>query len=99
LILFSPLGLILPAKFNAETAWGEWSVEEIHEMVGYVPKGMAKLSGKWDAPMPDYARKGQEDADIGVLSTSYILSGALGVAIVAGVSILIGRALAKRERD
>ena len=59
LIVLSPLGLILPARFGAGTAWGEWSAEELRKLVGYVPKGM---SAGWNAPLPDYVARGRENA-------------------------------------
>ena len=45
LIVLSPLGLILPDHFKAGSAWGEWGLEEIQKMTGYVPLGFQKLSG------------------------------------------------------
>ena len=97
LVLLSPLGLILPAKLGAGSAWGEWSGEEIRKLVGYLPSRMSRLAGLWKAPMPDYAFKGHESAPLGTLSISYILSGVLGVAVVVVVAILLGKALARRE--
>lgn len=93
LILLSPLGLYLPAKFGAGSAWGEWSAEEISKMVGFVPSGLGKLQGLWKAPMPDYALRGQKDGS----SISYILSAIIGVAVVAGLTIFLGRVLARKE--
>lgn len=98
LVVLSPLGLILPAKLGAGSAWGEWSAEEMENLIGYLPSGMARLADRWPAPMPDYALKGQERAPLGALSASYLLSGVLGVAVVVLVTILLGKALARRER-
>jgi hypothetical protein len=98
LVVLSPLGLILPAKFSAGSAWGEWSGEEMQQLVGYVPAGMSRLASLWKAPMPDYALKGQQAAPLGALSMSYILSGVVGVAVVVLLTILLGKALARRER-
>ena len=97
LIALSPLGLIIPEKFGAGSAWGEWSAEELDKLVGYVPAGMSRISELWNAPLPDYALKGQESAPMHALSLSYILSAVLGVAAVVGLTILIGRILARRE--
>ena len=96
LILLSPLGLVIPAKLGAGSAWGEWSKDEVHRMVGYTPSGMSKLADRWKALMPDYGFRHQGNAHQGA---SYILTGIVGVAVVAGVAILLGKALAKRERD
>jgi hypothetical protein len=97
--VLSPLGLILPAKLGAGSAWGEWSGEEIEKLVGYLPPGMARLADLWKAPMPDYALTGQGSAPLGALSLSYILSGVIGVIVVALLAILLGKALAHRERS
>lgn len=97
LILLSPLGLILPAKFGAGSAWGEWSGDEIRKLVGYLPEGMRHTQGIWNAPMPDYTVRGQESAPIPALSVSYVLSGIIGVAIVVGIAFLIGKVLARHD--
>ncbi|MHB0912924.1 MAG: PDGLE domain-containing protein [Armatimonadota bacterium] len=99
LIMLSPLGLILPAKLGAGSAWGEWSAEEIRNLVGYVPSGMSKLCEFWKAPMPDYAFSGQDSAPMHALNISYIIAGVVGVAIVAALTILVGKALARRENN
>lgn len=99
LTVLSPLGLILPARLGGGSAWGEWSSEHIRKMVGHVPGGMSRLEGLWKAPMPDYALKGQERAPLHQLSLSYIASAIVGVAVVAGIALLIGKVLARRERS
>ena len=96
--ILSPLGLILPAKLGAGSAWGEWSADEVRALVGYVPEGLWRLGGLWKAPLPDYALPGQEGAPLHVLSLSYILSAFVGGAAVVGVTLLIGRSLARREQ-
>jgi len=99
LIILSPLGLILPAKFGAGSAWGEWSAEEMQKMVGYAPSGMSRVSELWNAPLPDYAFRGQEDSPLPALSLSYIVSAIVGAAAVAALTILIGRILARSEHS
>ena len=99
MIALSPLGLMVPAKFKAGSAWGEWSAEEVRKLVGYVPSGMSRLGELWKAPLPDYAFKGQESPPLHSLSISYIASAILGVAIVVGITILVGKALARRDRS
>ena len=98
LVVLSPLGLIVPAKLGAGSAWGEWSGEEIERLAGYLPSGMARLAHLWKAPMPDYALRGQQNAPLAALSMSYLVSGLVGVAVVVGIAILVGKALARRER-
>lgn len=99
LILLSPLGIILPAHFNAGSAWGEWSPSELGKRVGYVPAGMHKQSEQWKAPLPDYALKGQETAPVHSLSLSYVLSAALGVGVILVITILLGKVIAQREKS
>jgi hypothetical protein len=62
-------------------------------MVGYVPRGIARLSGGWRAPVPDYSVPGLPPA------LGYLLSGALGIAVVAGITLLVGRLLGRRNHD
>ncbi len=97
LIVLSPLGLILPDHFKAGSAWGEWGLEEIQKMTGYVPLGFQKLSELWKAPLPDYAFQGWEGKDIFSMSFAYIISAIVGIAIIAGVAFLIGKVLAKED--
>jgi cobalt/nickel transport system permease protein len=74
LALASPLGLLAPG-----TAWGEWSASQLAAMgLGSVPAGLAKLSGLWGAPMAGYRLP-----FLGHASLGYVLSAALGVAVVA----------------
>ena len=97
LVILSPLGLILPAHFKAGGAWGEWGADEMQKLVGYVPKGLAKLSSLWSAPMPDYVFKGWEEKGLSHLSLAYIISAILGIGIIVLVMIGIGRLLSKKD--
>ena len=96
LILLSPLGLILPERFKAGSAWGEWGVAEVQKLVGYVPNGLTKLSTNWNAPMPAYTFKGWEEKDLSRLSFAYIISAIVGIAIISVTAWLIGKMLAKK---
>ncbi len=96
LILLTPLGLLLPGWFGAGPAWGEWGGGEVKRLVGYVPAGLAKLSGLWRAPMPDYAPPG-EGMTLWGLSAWYILSGLVGAAILVGLFMVFRRIIARRE--
>jgi len=97
LAVISPIGLILPEKLKAGSAWGEWGVEEFKGLVGYVPAGLEKLSLLWNAVMPDYAFKGWEGKGMGHLSFAYIVAAIIGIALCAGVTYLIGKFLAKKN--
>jgi uncharacterized protein YacL len=96
LIILSPLGLILPEHFKATSAWGEWGTQEMQKLVGYIPKGLAKLSSFWSAPMPDYAFKGWEEKGFSHLSIAYIISAIIGVIIIVIVALSIGKILSKK---
>jgi cobalt/nickel transport protein len=96
LAVISPVGLYLPDKFKAGSAWGEWGAEEMKDLVGYVPKGLEKLSSLWNAVMPDYAFKGWEDKGLGQLSLAYIVSAIAGIGIILGVMFAIGKLLSRK---
>jgi len=96
LIVLSPLGLLLPEHFKAGSAWGEWGADEMQKFVGYVPKGLEKLSSLWNAPMPDYAFKGWEEKGLSHLSFTYIMSAIVGIGIIVLVIMGIGKLLAKK---
>ncbi len=96
LILLSPLGLVLPEYFKAGDAWGEWGTDSLHEMVGYIPQGLEKLSSLWNAPIPDYAFKGWEEKGITFLSGAYIFSALLGISIVVIIVMTLGKLVVKK---
>jgi cobalt/nickel transport system permease protein len=76
MIIIVPIGLLAPG-----TAWGEWGTEELSRLgLAFIPQGMAKLSGLWSAPMPDY-----DLPALGNASLAYILSALVGIVIVVVV--------------
>ena len=91
------LGLWLPEKFKAGSAWGEWGPEEVGELVGYVPQGLIKLAGLWNAPIPDYAFKGWEEKPLFDLSLAYIVSALIGILVCVCIVFLLGKVLSKKE--
>jgi cobalt/nickel transport protein len=97
LALLSPVGIIIPDKVKAGSAWGEWGADEIQKMVGFAPQGMQKLADIWKAPMPDYALKGWEEKGLGMLSLAYVISAAVGIGIIAAISMLFGKIVNKKE--
>ena len=97
LMVFSPLGLIVPDHFKSGSAWGEWGLDKIQKMTGYVPQGFKELSELWKAPLPDYAFQGWEGKDLYQLSFAYIISALVGITIIAGVALVIGRMLTKEH--
>ena len=97
LIVLSPLGLIVPDHFNAGSAWGEWGLNEIQNITGYVPQGFQRLSGLWKAPFPEYAFQGWEGKDLCHSSFAYFISAVVGIAIIAVVALFIGNVLVKEH--
>lgn len=97
LTLLTPLGVILPAKFKAGGAWGEWGPEELEKLVGYVPEGLKRLTDLWKAPVRDY-NFGGEGASMAVQVISYIASGLIGILATALVIYMISRLLLKHEK-
>jgi len=97
LTLLSPLGILLPEYFKAQDAWGECGADVIKKLVGYVPVGVEKLSSLWNAPLRDYAFRGQESAGLLVLSFGYIISALIGIIVVTGLVFLIARFLNKKN--
>ena len=96
LIILSPLGLLLPAYFKSSAAWGEWGIDEIQKLVGYIPQGLSKISTFWSAPIPDYAFKGWESKPWASLSLAYIFSAIIGVFICVGIVLCLGKLLSKK---
>jgi len=92
--LLSPIGIILPEKFKAGDAWGEWGTDTMKQMLGYVPKGLEKLSSLWNPPMPDYGFRGENVAPT-TQYIAYIVSGLLGIALVWVIALVIKKTLLK----
>jgi hypothetical protein len=95
LAVATPLGLLLPELMKAGGAWGEWGMEEVKQMVGYAPAGMRRLSDFWNAPIPNYALLGRDEAPIVYRSLFYILSALLGIGLCGGAMYLLTRWLKK----
>lgn len=96
LVILSPLGIVVPYLLNAGSAWGEWGPEEIKELIGYVPSGLEKLSDLGKPLFPDYNLKGWEEKSLTYQSIGYIISGLVGIGIVVGVTLLLGKVLSRR---
>jgi hypothetical protein len=91
LVILAPLGLLAVGE-----TFGEWGPKELKEKIGFVPQELEKLSGIWNAPMPDYALPGSEArASIALSSGAYILSAIIGVAICGGLLYILGKKVAK----
>jgi len=90
LAVLTPIGLLLPAYFRAGRAWGEWNPNELKDMAGYVPRGLARLSSIWHAPIHDYALLSNPPV-------SYILSALVGILAVTGVVYMVGKFFAGKQ--
>jgi len=97
LACLSPLGLILPEKFNAGGAWGEWGTDTLRQLLGYVPAGLQRYAEIWKAPIPDYNFWG-EGAAMSQQIIAYIISGILGIAMTASVVYLLSKVIFRREK-
>jgi cobalt/nickel transport protein len=96
LALLSPLGLIIPALFNAGGAWGEWGIDLIKKIAGFVPEGMKRLAGPGKAPLPGYALPGQGTGLVNE-SFGYVFSAVTGIALVAAVMYLLAKLLVRKK--
>ncbi len=88
LIILAPLGL-----FAAGQTFGEWSPDQLKEKIGFVPQGLEKLSGIWNAPLPDYGSPGEE-SQTGKVGT-YVLTAVIGVVVCGGILFFVGKKVAK----
>ncbi|MDD5168304.1 MAG: hypothetical protein PHN75_05765 [Syntrophales bacterium] len=93
--LLSPLGVILPERWKAGNAWGEWDTDTLQRLLGFVPEGLKRITGFWSAPIRDY-NFGTEGAALMVKAISYIISGVIGLVLVALVMYLIARLVLKK---
>ena len=95
--LLTPIGILFPEKFNAGDAWGEWGADTLAKLIGYVPKGLMRLSDLWRAPIPDY-NFGGETASLSFRVISYITAGFLGMLAIGLVMCLLLRLIVKNGK-
>ena len=95
--LLTPIGFLLPKTFKAEGAWGEWGIEKLEKVLGYVPDGLRKLADFWRAPVPDY-HFGGEGTSVTLQVISYIVSGLLGIGVCVFVAYIVLRFMAKHGK-
>ena len=95
LMILTPLGLLAASK-----AWGEWGPQDfkdpaVRQQITVAsnnqapptepPRGLARLSNIWTAPMPDYAPPFLKSAAFG-----YIMSAMIGAGLIISIFILLG---------
>ncbi|MFQ6618302.1 MAG: PDGLE domain-containing protein [Fidelibacterota bacterium] len=89
--LIVPLGLIATAP-----AWGEWDTAQLMEKLGYIPEGLKKIDRLWNGIISGYVPESFENSPLSAIG--YIFSALTGIAITAGIALIIGRILSgKRE--
>ncbi|MCX7834355.1 MAG: cobalamin biosynthesis protein [Ignavibacteria bacterium] len=81
-IILSPLGLLLPYIFGSGDAWGEWDTETVEKMVGFIPKGMEKLSSLFKGMFSDYSNIFGENSPLILQIISYLISAIIGSLII-----------------
>ncbi len=86
LVLLTPLGILAVG-----TAWGEWSPADFSH--GQVPRGLARLSSLWTAPLSRYSPSFIHSPSLG-----YFVSAMAGVGLIVVLSLLLYRATAQRGR-
>ncbi|EGD53142.1 hypothetical protein TheetDRAFT_0158 [Thermoanaerobacter ethanolicus JW 200] len=92
IILLTPLGLLAPGS-----AWGEWGLDEIKSMIGYVPEGMNRFSEVIKAILPDYSIPGF-DANFFQQALGYIFSAVVGIAAIVLIFAILGRIMGKPQK-
>jgi len=97
LAALTPVGLLLPEKFDAGDAWGEWGTDKLKDMLGYVPRGLERLSELWKAPLPDYALG--DGGSPAMQYVVYILSGVIGIVLAALIFLIIKKTLLRHLKN
>jgi cobalt/nickel transport protein len=98
LAVLSPIGVYLPDKLKAGAAWGEWGTDDFKGLVGFVPRGLEKLSSLWNAVMPDYTFRGWAEKGLGQQSAAYIISAVVGIAVCVGGAWVLGKLLTRKKK-
>ncbi len=79
-IVLTPLGLIAEGG-----AWGEWSVEEIQSMLGFVPQSIENAKPMFHILIPDY-----EIAGLNAVVSTWV-SALIGAALVFLIMVAMKR--------
>lgn len=87
MILLSPLGLLATG-----TAWGEWGIEEVKSMIGFIPKGMETNLG-FNAMIPDYSISGISEI------LAYLFSATIGITICLLLFLVLSKSIFNRKKQ
>jgi cobalt/nickel transport protein len=96
LTIITPLGIYLPEAFDAEDAWGEWSIETVEKLIGFIPEKMKEDADLWKAPVPDY-NLGSEESPAYVGIISYIISAVIGICLCVAILFPLKKYIVKNE--
>jgi len=96
LIVLVPLGLLAPGG-----AFGEGSADDIKAALGYVPAGLAALGDRYHALLQDYGVPNSpfsaDAPDLFHQSVGYYVAAVVGIAVIAGLTLLISKLIASKE--
>lgn len=84
-VILSPIGLLASG-----TAFGEWGTDEVKQIIGYIPTGMAQAADKWHALFPDYSIPHLGETPL-AMSFGYIASAIFGMVIISTLILLSAR--------
>jgi len=91
LVVLCPLGLLASG-----TAWGEWGLNEMQDILGYVPQGLSKLADiNHIAFLPDYSVPAFGES-LGGQAAGYYISAIVGIIIITALAFGIGRIIARK---
>ena len=79
MVVLVPLGLL-----TQNPAWGEWKSEYYIKVLGYLPKGMAKVKGAIPL-LPNYAMKGGNEV------LWYYLSAIIGIVLIFAIFYTVAK--------
>ena len=86
LALLTPIGILAIGS-----AWGEWDLDSVRELVGYTPDGMREAQERRpEAPIPDYEVPGL-GGEGWRSGAGTIISALIGAGLTAAAAIGIGR--------
>jgi hypothetical protein len=97
LCFITPVGILLQMVFIEGDAWGEWSAQTVKDLIGYLPKGLAKYSDVWNAPLPDYSVN-VNDTSVVHQSGYYIVSGIIGATVSYLVMLLVSKLIIRNGK-
>lgn len=94
LIVLCPLGLLAPGG-----AFGEGYASDVKQAFGFVPAGLAALRDHYHGLLQDYGIPGYGGANPNLWhqSVGYYLAAVVGIALIAGATLLITRLITRRE--